>query len=100
MDKEQVVQILHTHRESLREHGIHSIALFGSIARGEADATSDVDLVVEFSLPRGLFELVGLQSYLEKLLGCPVDLLTRDGIKARMRESILSECVDVSSALD
>ena len=55
-----------------------SLFLFGSVARNEAKASSDVDLLVEFSQPVGLFTLARLQIYLEKLLGCAIDLGTLD----------------------
>jgi predicted nucleotidyltransferase len=61
MTRREVLDILAEHREDLRARGVRSLALFGSVARGEASATSDVDLPVEFSRPVGLFEFVRLR---------------------------------------
>ena len=63
-------------------------ALFGSVARQEARATSDVDLLVEFEGAATLDRYVDLESYLEGVLGCSVDLVTRRSLKPRLRSSI------------
>jgi len=73
--------------------GVASLAVFGSAARDEARPESDVDLLVEFSQPVGLFELVAVKEYLEELLGLPVDLVTRDSLKQQLRERILKEAI-------
>ncbi len=72
------------------------MAIFGSVARGEAGPDSDVDLLVEFSRPVGLFHFIGVKEYLEQLLGRPVDLVTRDAIKRQFRDAILAEAVDAA----
>jgi len=54
---------------------------------------SDVDILVEFAKPIGLFEFVRLKIYLEKLLQRKVDLVTPDALKERMREQILKEAI-------
>ena len=76
--------------------GVQSLALFGSVARDEATAKSDVDLLVEFNRPVGYFGLFALQDYLEQLLGCPVDLGTLDSLKPYLRERIQGELLNVS----
>ena len=75
--------------------GVQSLALFGSVARDEANANSDVDLLVEFNRPVGYFGLFALQDYLEQLLGCPVDLGTLDSLKPHLREQIQGELLRV-----
>ena len=75
--------------------GVQSLALFGSVARDEATAKSDVDLLVEFNRPVGYFGLFALQDYLEQLLGCPVDLGTPDSLKPYLRERIQGELLRV-----
>ena len=72
------------------------MSLFGSVARDEAGDASDVDLLVEFDRPVGLFGLFELQDHLEQLLGCSVDLGTPDSLKPRIRSTVLEESVDVS----
>ena len=75
---------------------MQSLALFGSVARDEATANSDVDLLVEFNRPVGYFGLFALQDYLEQLLGCPVDLGTPDSLKPYLRERIQGELLRVA----
>jgi predicted nucleotidyltransferase len=96
MDREQVLNTLRQNRAELDSYGVKSLALFGSVARGEARVGSDVDLLVEFNRPVGLFGLVGLQQRLEELLGCPVDIGTPDSLKLSIRARVLEECVDVA----
>lgn len=72
-------------------YGARNPRVFGSVARGEADARSDADLLVEMEPGRSLFDLGGLQYALERLLGCPVDVVTERGLKARIRERVLQE---------
>jgi predicted nucleotidyltransferase len=74
---------------------VKSIAVFGSVARGEATPSSDIDLLVEFSRPVGLFEFIRLKFYLEVLTSCRVDLVTHDAIRPAMRQDILNEAVYV-----
>ena len=76
--------------------GVKSLGIFGSIARGEATAASDIDVLVEFSRPVGLFEFIRLKYYLEEITSCSVDLVTHDAIRPIMREAILSEVVYVA----
>jgi predicted nucleotidyltransferase len=64
--------------------------------KDEAITTSDVDLLVEFNRPVGYFGLFALQNYLEKLLGCPVDLGTPDSLKPYIRERVMRELIRVA----
>ncbi len=82
--------------ELTTKFGVKSLSLFGSVARNEATAASDVDLLVEFNRPTGYFGLFALQDYLEKLLGCPVDLGTPDSLKSYIRERIQGELIRVA----
>jgi len=74
-------------------HGARNLRVFGSVARGEADARSDIDFLVEMEPGRSLFDLGGLQYELERLLGRPVDVVTEHGLKARIRDRVLQEAV-------
>jgi hypothetical protein len=78
-----------------RKYGARRVRVFGSIARGEADAESDVDFLVDLDPGRSLLDPGGLQYELEALLGRPVDVVTERGLKARMRERVLREAVPV-----
>lgn len=97
MKQEAVLQILkHKIDELTEQFGVKSLLLFGSVARNEATSASDVDLLVEFNRPVGYFGLFALQDYLEKLLGCPVDLGTPDSLKPYIREQVLGELIRVA----
>jgi hypothetical protein len=93
MDKERVLALLNSHRDRLDEFAVKALFLFGSVARGEATPESDVDLLVEFDRPVGLFTLLRLQSYLEELLGCSVDLGTPNSLRPHLRETVLKEAI-------
>lgn len=96
MKREEVIRLLNARRTELMDrYGVKSLALFGSAARDETSQSSDVDLLVEFNRPAGLFALFSLQDRLEELLGCPVDLGTLEGIKPRLRSRLLQECLHV-----
>jgi len=84
---------LRRHREELTSLRVRSLALFGSVARDDAAPSSDVDLLVEFSAPVGLFEFLELKERLEQILGVNVDLVTRDALKSQLRDRILAEAV-------
>lgn len=98
MRSDEVIERLNRHRDELtREYGVKSLALFGSVARGEAEAGSDVDLLVEFDdRPVGLFHLIGTEQHLAELLGVDkVDLVMRRSIIPELRRIILEEVIDV-----
>ena len=97
MKREDVIRTLQqNHTELAEKFGVDSISLFGSVARDEATQISDIDLLVDFNRPVGLFGLFALQNHLEELLGCPIDLGTPASLKPRIREQILAECVHVT----
>jgi predicted nucleotidyltransferase len=75
------------------KHGARNVRVFGSVARGDADEQSDIDFLVQMEPGRSLLDLGGLQYDLEQLLGCRVDVVTEQGLKARLREKILGEAV-------
>lgn len=93
-EKSEVIQRLRAHGGELRESGVRSLALFGSIARGEANADSDVDVLVDLA-PMGLFSEIHLEQYLSDLIGRKVDLVPRDSLKPQLRESVEREAVRV-----
>jgi predicted nucleotidyltransferase len=74
-------------------HGARNVRVFGSTARGDADLTSDVDLLVEMEPGRSLLDLVGLWQDLEGMLGTHVDVLSDGGVSPHLRERIYAEAV-------
>ncbi|MGA3028738.1 MAG: nucleotidyltransferase family protein [Bryobacteraceae bacterium] len=73
--------------------GARNIRVFGSVARGESDAASDIDFLVDLEPDRSLFDLSGLLMDLEALLQTEVDVVTERGLRARIREKVLREAV-------
>ena len=96
MESETVLARIQEHRDTLERLGVKSLALFGSAARGEAGPESDVDLLIEFSRPVGLFHFMEVKESLEKILGCRVDLVTPGALKPQLRKSILAEAIDAT----
>ena len=98
MKQDAVIQILKQKNAELTDQfGVKSLLLFGSVARNEATVTSDVDLLVEFDRPVGYFGLFALQDYLEKLLGCSVNLGTPESLKPYLKERIMGEMIHVTN---
>jgi hypothetical protein len=75
------------------KHGAYNVRIFGSVARGEADKESDVDILVELGPDRSLLDLGGFLTDLEDLLGRRVDVVTEKGLRTRLRERVLQEAV-------
>ena len=93
MRRDEVLRLLAEHKTEIAEFGVKSLALFGSVARDEAAADSDVDILVEFGAPVGMFKFLEVQEFLERVLGRPVDLVMPDAIKPRLRDRILGEAI-------
>jgi hypothetical protein len=75
----------------LKRQGVTKAALFGSAARGEMKKNSDVDLLVNLTKDKSLFDLVGLKLELEDKLGKKVDVVTYRAIKPRLKDIILKD---------
>jgi predicted nucleotidyltransferase len=97
LTRDSVIQLLRARRdEFVRDYSVKSLALFGSVARNEASEASDVDLLVEFSQPVGLFHLYRLEDRIQQLLGgTEIDLVLRRAVIDELKERIYSEAVDV-----
>ncbi|GBD26535.1 hypothetical protein HRbin30_01867 [bacterium HR30] len=92
-----IQQLLKEKREEIlriaAKHGARNVRVFGSVARGEADEQSDLDLLVEFEPGRSLMDHAALWLELQELLGCKVDVVSDRGIKPRIRDRVLREAV-------
>jgi uncharacterized protein len=76
-------------------HGARNVRVFGSVGRGEANSSSDLDLLVDMSEGRSLLDLVALGDDLEKALGVAVDVVTEKSLSPYLRDRILSEAVSL-----
>ena len=95
MKRDEVLAIVAAHREQLQTMGVKSLNLFGSVARDEADPDSDVDFLVEFDCPVGLFEFIEVRLFLEDLLGRSVDMGTLDALREHLRSPVLKDVIHV-----
>ncbi len=77
--------------EICQRYHVRSLRIFGSVARGTAKESSDVDVLVEFAEPMSLLDLVRLQRELSEVLGKPVDLVTEKALSPYIRSQVMSE---------
>ncbi len=97
MKRKDVLSILQKERKELVDrYNISALSVFGSVARDDARQDSDVDILVEFSRPVGLFQFIELQQRLEALLGSKVDLGTPRSLRPRIKERVLQEAIRVA----
>ena len=80
-------------RRIAARHGARNVRLFGSHARGEPTASSDVDLLVELAPESTLLDLVAIKQDVEDLVGCPVDVVTEAAVSPYLREEVLKTAV-------
>ncbi|MGC3985744.1 MAG: nucleotidyltransferase family protein [Pseudorhodoferax sp.] len=96
MDPAAVLQLLAQHKRSMAERfGVLDLALFGSVARGQASEHSDVDLLVRFDGPATSERYFGLMFYLEDMLGQPVDLVTDKALRPELRSHVERDAIHV-----
>jgi len=96
----KTVELLRQYSQELRTCGVKSLALFGSVARGEAGPKSDVDILIEFHRPIGMIAFLRLRYRLQEILGCRVDLVTPKALKRQLRDRILAEVNNANQRLE
>ena len=99
MRRDDAIRLIQAHEDELRTMGVKSLSLFGSTARDEATDASDVDLLIEIEPERhlGLFEFVGIQERIEKILGVhKVDLVMPDCVYEELKEDIFGEAIRIA----
>lgn len=96
VNRAETLDLLSRHKAELqRRFGVRSIALFGSRAREQTRAGSDVDILVDFDGPATSARYFGVQFYLEDLLRAPVDLVTSKALRPQLRPFIERDAIDV-----
>jgi len=90
----EVLQILTQKKAFLLEtYRLTRLGIFGSYARGEQTEESDIDVLVDYEKAPTLWRLIELRDYLSELFAIKVDVVTRNGLKARIRERVLTEVI-------
>jgi uncharacterized protein len=79
----------------LQKYGALNARIFGSVARGEVDENSDLDILVELKPGVTLLQHAAMVSELEGLLGCKVDIVSEKGLMPRVRSRVLKEAVPI-----
>lgn len=99
MNKQFVIQTLEQHFTELQQrHGVKSLQLFGSVARDEAKTSSDVDILVDFGRAPSFRDYMGTMLYLEDVLGCKVDLVTKGSLKDDLVPHVERDLVSIHAA--
>ena len=91
---EDIQQLLSANRDWIRHHyHVTSLGIFGSYARGEQTALSDVDVLFDYEQAPTLIQVFEFRRYLSDLIGMEVDVVSKNGLKPRIRERVLSEVI-------
>jgi predicted nucleotidyltransferase len=95
MDRDAILATLRRHEQALRDRGVLHAALFGSVARNEATADSDIDILIEIAPEAGvdLFEYVAITQYLADMFPQRVDVANRTSLKALVKPSAERDAV-------
>jgi hypothetical protein len=89
---DEIKNTLAEHKQELKQrYKIKEVGIFGSYVRGKQKGKSDVDILVEFEEPIGLFKFMDLERYLAELVGGKVDLVMKTALKPRIGRHILEE---------
>lgn len=97
MNKQEILTQLTNNAEQIRQlFSVRQLSVFGSVARGQADESSDVDILVEFDKKANFDRFMDLKFYLEDLLGRQIDLVTRNALRPRLKQRIEREIIHVA----
>lgn len=96
LDVQQLVDRLRQELPRLRrDYSVRSLGLFGSCVRGEQRRTSDLDVLVEFTVVPGMLRFLDLERDLSQLVGMPVDLVQKDALKPAIGQRIAKEILPI-----
>jgi uncharacterized protein len=96
MKCDEAITILKQHYQPLKNLGVKSLSIFGSVARDEAHPESDIDILVEFLEPPTFDHYMDLKFYLEDHLGRSVDLVSHKMLKPQIRQTVEKEAIRVT----
>lgn len=97
MQDTRTIDIIRQNAADIRVHGVTSLYVFGSRARGDNDADSDLDVFVEYDKDAlfSLFNIVRVKRAIEALTGLPTDVTTRDSLRPEVRAEIETDAIRV-----
>ena len=96
MDRQTVIDTLRAHEAELRAEGISHVYLFGSVARGQANEKSDVDLFYDYEPDRfGFLQFMRIRELAPEIIGGSVDIMPRDGIHPLIRAEVEHTAIEV-----
>ena len=96
MRRDEILKVIKSLSEIIkRDYHAEVVGLFGSFARGEEKASSDIDVLVMFDDEASLFDLVGLADFLEEQFHIKVDIVPIDALREEIKEYVLSEAMYV-----
>lgn len=93
MIKDQVLNLLHDHKNDLTQFHVKSIYLFGSVARNEEGPESDIDILVSFDCPATFDLYMDLKFYLEDIFKRKIDLVTESGLRPELRKYVNQDLI-------
>lgn len=95
MDRNEIITVLRRHEHELHRKGVAHAALFGSRARGDVHAGSDIDILIDLEpdVRLSVFDYVDLKEYIADLFDGPVDVVNRKGLKPYLRPTVLDDLV-------
>jgi uncharacterized protein len=96
MDLERAVAIIQNEKNRLFQYGVKSLAIFGSVARGEDNEFSDIDILIQYHNPPTFDQYMETKFFLEDSLGCSVDLVIEEGLNSLVRAEVEKEAVYVA----
>jgi predicted nucleotidyltransferase len=79
----------------VERYKVESIAIFGSYSRGEQTPKSDLDIVVSFSVPTGVYRFIEVEEFLGEKLGVKVDLVQKGALLPMIKDKILDETINI-----
>ncbi len=96
MLKQKILELLKKHEDTIKGFKVQNMFLFGSVARGEETATSDIDILIKFQIPPTYDMYMDLKFFLEDLLGRSVDLVTEDALRPEIKQYVEKDLVRVA----
>ena len=97
MDRDQTIAKIRQHADEFRKRGVTGMYLFGSLARGEAGAGSDVDIFFDYEQDGhfSLFDIMDVHEHVEKILSAKADVVPRKSLHRRIRDKVVTQAIQI-----